>query len=95
VRQLIYTLVESYAKTIMVARVKENYAFSIIDPAVVPGSDEPINMPTSFKLSLAMLFALGCGLLYAVAAHFNTRPDRSVRDAVSKLQEPRDSTNVG
>jgi len=69
VRQLVYTLVESYAKTIMVARVRESYAFTIIDPAVAPGVDEPINMPASFKLSLALLLAIGCGLLYAMSVH--------------------------
>jgi len=68
VRQLMYSLIESYTKTIMVARVKDSYAFTIIDPAVAPRIDEPVNMPVSFKLSLALLLALGCGLLYGVAA---------------------------
>lgn len=68
VRQLVYSLIESYARTMMVARVKDNYAFTIIDPAVAPGIDEPINMPASFKLSLALLLALGCGFLYAMSA---------------------------
>jgi uncharacterized protein involved in exopolysaccharide biosynthesis len=64
VRQLIYSLIESYSKTIMLARVKDNYVFNIIDPATAPTVDEPINMPISFRLSLALLLALGCGLLY-------------------------------
>jgi uncharacterized protein involved in exopolysaccharide biosynthesis len=66
VRRFIYTLIESYSKTIMVASVKEDYAFAIIDPAVPPRIDEPINMPHSFKLSLALLFALGCAFVFAV-----------------------------
>jgi len=66
VRRLIYTLIESYSKTVMVASVKEDYAFDIIDPAVAPRIDEPINMPLSFKLSLALLFALGCSLVYII-----------------------------
>jgi len=94
-RQLIYTLIESYAKTIMVARVKENYAFTIIDPAMVPREDQPINMPVSFKLSLAMLFALGCGLLYAMAVHLYERSGRHGRDANKKAQDPQDLADVG
>ena len=64
VRQLIFALIESYTKTIVVANVKENYAFTIIDPAVAPGLDEPVNMPISFRLSLALLCALVCGLVW-------------------------------
>jgi len=71
VRRFIYTLIESYSKTIMVASVKEDYAFAIIDPAVAPRLDEPINMPHSLKLSLAVLFALGCSIVYVtLLAHF-------------------------
>jgi hypothetical protein len=66
VRRLIYRLIESYSKTIMVASVKEDYAFTIIDPAIAPRFDEPINMPHSFKLSLALLFALGSSFVYAI-----------------------------
>jgi uncharacterized protein involved in exopolysaccharide biosynthesis len=72
VRQLIYALVESYSKTVMLASVKDNYVFSIIDPATAPRADEPINMPVSFRLSVALLFALGCGFLYV-----SIRPARS------------------
>jgi uncharacterized protein involved in exopolysaccharide biosynthesis len=71
VRRFIYTLIESYSKTVMVASVKKDYAFAIIDPAVAPRIDEPINMPHSFKLSLAVLFALGCSIVYVtLLAHF-------------------------
>lgn len=66
VKRFIYTLIESYSKTIMVASVREDYAFAIIDPAVAPRIDEPINMPHSFKLSLALVFALGCTLVFAI-----------------------------
>jgi uncharacterized protein involved in exopolysaccharide biosynthesis len=80
VKQLIYALVESYSKTIMLARVKDNYVFSIIDPATAPRADEPVNMPVSFRLSLAFLFALGCGLLYVSVTQ--VRSEASNADAV-------------
>jgi uncharacterized protein involved in exopolysaccharide biosynthesis len=93
-RQLIYTLIESYAKTIMVARVKENYAFTIIDPAVAPREDQPINMPASFKLSLAMLFAVGWGLLYVVALNFKARSRRNIRDTAAMVKDRRDESDA-
>lgn len=68
VRQLMYQLIESHAKTIMVASIKENYAFTVIDPAVTLESRDTINMSASFKLSLGLIFAFGCGALYVFAA---------------------------
>jgi uncharacterized protein involved in exopolysaccharide biosynthesis len=35
-QQVLYSLVESEMQTIMLAKVKEEYAFSVIDPAAVP-----------------------------------------------------------
>jgi uncharacterized protein involved in exopolysaccharide biosynthesis len=35
-QQVLYSLVETEMQTIMLARVKEDYAFSVVDPAVVP-----------------------------------------------------------
>jgi len=74
VRQLMYKLIESHAKTIMVANIKENYVFTVIDPAVTLQADDTINMPASFKLSLALIFAFSCGALWVIiAAQFNKR----------------------
>ena len=68
VKELIYQLIESQVKKIMVASAKENYVFTIIDPAVAQQSGDTINMPVSFKLSLALVFALGCSMLWVVVA---------------------------
>ena len=68
VRQLIYELIESHVKKIMVARVKDSYVFTVIDPAVAPQPDDTINMPVSFKLSLALIFAFGCSMLWVIVA---------------------------
>lgn len=35
-QQVLYSLIESEMKTIMLAKVKEEYAFAVIDPAVTP-----------------------------------------------------------
>jgi hypothetical protein len=63
-----YELIESYGKKIMVANVKDSYVFTVIDPAMAPQADDTINMPLSFKFSLALIFALGCSILWAIAA---------------------------
>jgi uncharacterized protein involved in exopolysaccharide biosynthesis len=68
VKQLIYALIESHLKKIMVARVKDSYAFTVIDPAVAPRLDDTINMPVSFKLSLVLIFAFGCSILWVIVA---------------------------
>ena len=68
VKQLIYKLIESYAKKVMVASVKDSYVFSVIDPAVTLPPDDTINMPASLKLSLALTFALGCSMVWVIVA---------------------------
>jgi uncharacterized protein involved in exopolysaccharide biosynthesis len=35
-QQVLYSLIESEMKTIMLAKVKEEYAFAVVDPAVPP-----------------------------------------------------------
>ena len=44
----------------------DSYAFTVIDPAVAPRPDDTINMPVSFKLSLALIFAVGCSMLWVI-----------------------------
>ncbi len=65
-KSLIYKLIESHAKTIMLASVRDNYAFSILDPAVPPRLEDAINMPKSFKFSMAIVFALGFSFFLVV-----------------------------
>lgn len=65
VRKLIYGLVESNTQTIMLANVKDNYAFTIIDPAIAPQIDDSINMPAAFRFSIALVVALSCGVFCA------------------------------
>ena len=68
VKQLIYELIESNAKKIMVANVKDSYVYTVIDPAIAPQADDTINMPASLKLALVLIFALGCSMLWAIIA---------------------------
>ena len=68
VKQLMYKLIESHAKTIMVASIKDDYVFKVIDPAVTPQADDTINMPVSFKLSLVLIFAIASSVLWVIVA---------------------------
>lgn len=65
-KSLIYELIESHSKTIMLAKVRDNYAFNILDPAVAPRLEDAINMPRSFKFSMAIVFAVGFSFFLVV-----------------------------
>ncbi len=67
-KTLIYQLIESHAKTIMLASIRDNYAFNILDPAVPPRPDDAINMPRSFKFSMAIVFAIGFSFFLVVGS---------------------------
>jgi hypothetical protein len=60
-RQAIYRLVESQIEKIMLANVREEYAFKIIDPAVSPDLDDYIwpNMPLILIIGLLGGFVIG------------------------------------
>ncbi len=66
VRQIGYRLIEANTKKAMLARVKESYAFTIIDPAVIPDPGYIVNMSASLKLTFAVVLAFGCSILWVV-----------------------------
>jgi len=73
VQQAIYRLVESQIQKIMLANVREEYAFTIIDPAVAPDSDEFV-WPNRL---LFVISGITAGLLIGVCTAFalNLRTD--------------------
>lgn len=75
VRQAVYRLIESQTKTMAVASAREDYAFKVIDPAVVP---EEASAPKPLVLVLAG-FCLG--LVLALAWVLTKRAVRSWRAA--------------
>lgn len=69
-RQSIYRLLESEIKNVMVAKGSDDYAFRILDPAVVPQEK------AKPKRSLIVLFGIVCGLsLGLLAALYRQRRD--------------------
>ena len=62
VQQAIYRLIEEQINTVMLANVREEYAFKVIDPAVVPDIDQ-YEWP---KRALILVLGAGLGLLFAL-----------------------------
>lgn len=65
-RQAIYTLIESQTKQMMLANVREDFAFKVIDPAVVPDPDDPIRPRPVQLLALGLVGGLLLGVLAAL-----------------------------
>lgn len=61
-RQLIYQLVQSEISFSMLANVRSDYSFRIVDPAVVPDADRPV-LPRRGLIVVSGLFA---GFLFGV-----------------------------
>jgi hypothetical protein len=65
-RQAIFTLVENQTKQMMLANVREDYAFKVIDPAIQPDSDEPVRPRRLLLLALGLAGGFLLGVLIAL-----------------------------
>lgn len=66
-QQAIYRLIEAQTKSIMLANVREQYAFKVIDPAVVP--EEPIKPKRSLIAVLGFLLGGMLGVMVVFLRH--------------------------
>jgi len=64
-RQSIYQLIEAQIQNIMIANVREEYAFRVIDPAVAPDLDDPQSPNRPLLVVLFSGIGLMAGLLVA------------------------------
>lgn len=71
-RQAIYGLVENQTKQMMLANVREDYAFKVIDPPTAPDADDPIRPLPALTLLLGSLAGLVLGVLAALLAGSRT-----------------------
>ena len=62
IQQAIYKLIESQIQNIMIANVREEYAFRVIDPAVIPDVDDRI----SPNRPLIIIVFLGIGSMFGL-----------------------------
>ena len=79
VRQAIYRVIESQIEKVMLANVREEYAFKVLDPAVVPDADDTAypNKPLIALSGLILGFAISAfvAFLLARSAAENTAAD--------------------
>jgi uncharacterized protein involved in exopolysaccharide biosynthesis len=72
-RQSIYRLIESQIKTVMLASVRPEYAFKVIDPAVAP---QPTDMIRPKRLAMIVLGALFGGIFALLVIGWQLRRER-------------------
>ena len=65
-RQAIFGLIENQTKQMMLANVREDYAFKVIDPAIVPDLDDPIRPRPLLLIALGATGGLLFGVLMAL-----------------------------
>jgi uncharacterized protein involved in exopolysaccharide biosynthesis len=76
-QQAIYKLVENELKTTMLARGNEQYAFTVVDPAVVP--QKPTSPRRLLTITLALFGGLALGSIWVLMRHPPTEPDSITR----------------
>jgi uncharacterized protein involved in exopolysaccharide biosynthesis len=62
-RQALYRLLENQIKTVMFAKVRDQYAFKVIDPAVAPDADDVVRPRKRAMILLGAVFGGVAGLL--------------------------------
>jgi len=67
-KQVVYGLIQNQIETIMMANVKEEYAFRMIDPAVVADEDGYVWPMEAVLILLAVLAGIGFGCILAILA---------------------------
>lgn len=65
VRRAMYNLIESETKTLMLANAREEYAFTIVDPAVAPEQRVRPKRRLMVIIGLALGLLLGAGIAFA------------------------------
>lgn len=69
VRQAIYSVMESQMRKIMLANVQEQYAFKVIDPAVVPDPDDYVRPKRFFIIILGLLIGFLAAAIPYISIH--------------------------
>ena len=69
-RQAIYRLIESQVQQVMVANVRDEYAFKIIDPATVAEPSEYVRPNKVLMVGLALFFGPAAGIAAALFLAF-------------------------
>jgi uncharacterized protein involved in exopolysaccharide biosynthesis len=74
-RQAINRLVETEVRKRMLVNVREEYAFKVIDPAVVPGPHAVVRPRLAFTTAIAFLIGASLGAMIVLWRHWRRRSD--------------------
>lgn len=66
VQKAIYGLIESQVKTAMMANIREEYSFKVIDPPAVPDLDDEVKPNKKLIVALALTFGFFGSLFYVI-----------------------------
>lgn len=86
VRQKIYTLIAQQVETAMMAAAKENFAFKVIDPPMVP--DKRIRPKRTLMVILAFVVSLFMGVLAALARERLKKNGSEWQEIVGMVKKP-------
>jgi hypothetical protein len=78
----IYRVVESQIKSIMLAKIRDDYAFKVIDPAVVPDASRHVWPRGAVVMFIALVIATLLSLLLIYWVHLSGRLNRAYRESV-------------
>ena len=68
-QQSIYELIEEQIKRIMLANVRDEYAFQVVDPAAIPDNRYFVRPKRIFIVIVGTLLGAFAGIFAAFAAH--------------------------
>ena len=67
-KQLFYSMIQAHTRTTMLAEVRDDYAFKVLDPAILPRSKDS---PNRFKIFFWGVFiGLSFGMVLSLLLHF-------------------------
>lgn len=72
-REVLYRVMQTEASRRMLANVNEQYAFRIVDPAMVADVDEPVRPRLAVMLAVGLVLGLVLGVLAAMLADHRAR----------------------
>jgi uncharacterized protein involved in exopolysaccharide biosynthesis len=83
VRSAMFGLIEHHINRIMMAKIRSDYAFKVIDPAVAPDPGRYVSPRPVLTVSLALVFGLMLGIALAIARFLILQESMAAAAAVS------------
>lgn len=84
-RLAIYRVIEAQVKNIMYANVREEFAFRVIDPAVVPDADKYVWPRRALILALGLVFSAMLAIVWVLAVNLYARLRESYQESLAQF----------